>query len=475
MNTFKNPDEGQLNLQVQQNTKKLNQGHLTLSLIKKGLRTRYISKEEEDIFQLQIMDILKDLILRYTNGESTSVTVDTAENLYNSLIYAIDVGLKSMNDTEAALHVIKNGSIRQAYENGIARITACLKESKALYVKLKKNRLKVGLEAYDLTIDEGLALFFNKYGIIFNAHHTMASIDYPLLFDDMSVKGVFYINEYIKTLYMEDRFCRRFSNDEIKNVLASYGRIYKIDYTKILNNIFEMVVNAAFFSVLSDDNTITLGMTEEKYQVLVKKLNGVSSSGMDELIDEGIKKVLLNLKIRERKLSAYILKYKGILKTSLALALETGSLKNLALLEDNLSLQGQKTVFIDGERMSDESFTILVEKLTEEQVPEVKVSVIKSEVHSLEDFLDILGGNCFFGDEYDILFSQLSDLELALLAENVFSDEMRDGPIDLLRAISFGIITNSEWQEMLVKFLSGLKKERLKSVGTSMNNAESLQ
>lgn len=470
MNTSKKPNERRLSVKTHQNGRELTQEPFTLSLIKAGLRACCISKAEVEAFQLQIMDLLKDLILRYTKGESTSVTADTAENILNSVFYSIDAGLQSLNDTDAALGIVKNGNIRSIYEKGLSLVTACFKESKELYMKLRKTRLKVGLEAYDLTIDEGLAIFFDKYGPVFEAHHTMASIDYPLLFDDMSLKGVFYIKGYIETLLLENRFCRLFSNEEIRKLLAAYGRIYKIDYTKTLTNIFELVLNAAFFSVLSEKNGITLAMSDVKYQVLMGKFNSINPLGLDMLIDTGIKKVIHDLKVEEKKLCDYMQKYKGILKTRLASALDTDSLKNLVLFEDEPFLQEQKIIFIDGERMSNESFRKLARRLSKESDANTKVSILRSEIHSLEDFIDILDGNCFFGDEYSYLFSQLSDHELALLATVIFSDEMRDGPIDIAKTILFGITTRSEWQELLVEFLSSLKSEQLKAVEAFMNN-----
>jgi hypothetical protein len=469
MNAFKKPDQGQLNVEADQSTKDLNQEHFSLSLLKGGLPTQRISQAEVEFFQLQIMDILKDLIMRYTKGESTSVTVDVAENILNSLFYSIDAGLQSLNDTEAALNVIKSGNVRQAYDQGLVLVSACVKKSKALYLKLRKSRLKVGLEAYDLTIDEGLALFFDKYGAVFDAHHTMASIDYPLLFDDMSLKGVFYIKGYLETLSLEERFCKLFPDEEIKKVLAAYGRIYKIDYTKTLTNIFELVLNAAFFAALSEEDPITLVMSEDKYRILDGKLDEISSFELDVLIDEGIKKVIDDFEIKEKKLAGYILKYKDIFKTRLASALETDSLKTFILLEDELSLRGQKTIFIDGESMSNESFRELVGRLTKEPDVSIKVSLISSEVDSMEDFIDILEGSCFFGEEYFYLFSRLSDYVLALLAGGMFSDEMRDGPVDISKAISFGIATEAEWQELLVEFLGTIKSEKLKSIQLYMN------
>ncbi len=457
MEISKNPETNRMSKKIHKNTKESKGEPFTLALIKAGLRAGRVSKEEVEYFQLQIMDILKDLILRYTKGESTSVKVDTAADILNSIIYSIDAGLQSINDPDAAFQIIKNGAVWQVYDKGLALVKACFEESKTLYRNLRKSRLRVGLEAYDLTIDEGLAIFFDKYGPVFEAHHTMASIDYPLLFDDMSIQGVFYFKRYIETLSMENRFCKMVPEEEIKKVLMAHGRIHQMDYTKILINIFELVLSAVFFAVLSEENPVTLVMSDMKYRVLATKLNSLSSVQLDMIIDEGLNMVMHAMGINEKELSDYIRKYKDTLKTRLASALATDSLKNFVLMEDEPLFGKIKTIFTDGERMSDVNFQKLIGRLIKELDITAKASLIKSEVHSLEDFIDILEGSCLFGSEYFYLFSQLSDPELALLAEVVFSDEMRNGPIDLSKSISCKILTSMEWQDQFIKFLAGAR------------------
>jgi hypothetical protein len=434
-----------------------------------ALRARRLSQEEAGGFQIQVMDILRDLILRYTNGTSTSVKVDVAEDILNSLYYCIDAGLQSLNDNEAALELIRRGSAGKVYKEGLARVTACFQESRDIYLKLRKSKLNVGLEAYDLTIDEGLGIFFEKYGPVFHAHNAISSIDYPLLFDDMSIKGVFYMKAYMETLLMENSFCRLFPEQDIRSILASLGRIYRIDYTKTLTNIFEIVLNGALFSVLSGPGPITLKMTEIKYRMLESKLGAAGDHELGLMVDEGIRQVINDLKLKDESLIDYILKYRSMVKARLASALETDSLRKLVLLEEGLSLYKDEQIFIDGERMGNMSFRKLAERLSRELDPGVKVNMIRSEVHSLEDFIDILEGSCFFGDEYFCLFSRLSRQELALLAAVVFSDEMRDGPMDINMALDLETEMEVEWQNLFVEFLNTLKAQELESIQNCMN------
>lgn len=449
--------------------KRQSENQYTLSLLTEALRNGRINKVESENFQLQIMNILKDVIMGYTKGESSSVTVSTAENLLNSVFYSIDTGFKRLDDDKAAYEAIKSGSINQIYERGLSLVSACFKESNELYLKIRKDRLKVGLEAYDSTIDVALPAFFEKYGAVFDAHNTMASIDYPLLFDDMSITGIFYIKRYLETLDIETDFCCLFLDKEIEKVLTTYGRIYKIDYTKTLTNIFELVLSASLFSVLSEGSAYSLSMSEIQYEVLLRKLSGSNSHMLDLILDETINRVIRDLEITESKLSDYIGRYKAVLNTRLNLALETDTLNKLVLIEDVIPATSEKTVFIGGEKMMDDDFRELIDRLTDGLESQAKISIIRAESYSLEDFIDILEAGCLFGDEYVLLFSELSDPELGVLSRVIFSDDMRDELIDLAEIIFEEIKSGVEWQEYMIEFLRTLNKERLEAIGVQMN------
>src|SRR5690606_6035417 len=138
-----------------------------------------------------------------TRGESTSVTTETAESLLTSIVYAADAYLSSLADPVKAMADLKTMDIREIYERGVAEVSQCFEETKRLYREITANRLEVPVDAYNLTIDEALPVFLGKYGIIFDAHNTMASIDYPLAQDDMQLQGVFYMKKYFFMLHQK--------------------------------------------------------------------------------------------------------------------------------------------------------------------------------------------------------------------------------------------------------------------------------
>ena len=63
------------------NKSNLSEYQYTQSLIKECVRVNILDKNYIHEVQIKISDILKDLIMKYTNGESSSVTIEKAEKL----------------------------------------------------------------------------------------------------------------------------------------------------------------------------------------------------------------------------------------------------------------------------------------------------------------------------------------------------------------------------------------------------------
>lgn len=172
---------------------RLKANQYTVSLLNEAYRTKLLDYSIISRIQLNLMNLLKDLILRYTNGNSTSVAMDTAESLFCSLLYAIDAFALGCRSPEEAVFKLKTGVTEDIYKQGVEQTAKWFAETKALYLKVRKNKLDITLDSYNLTLNEAIPVFLESYNIIFRAHDGAGSIDYPLVFDDMSIQGVLYI------------------------------------------------------------------------------------------------------------------------------------------------------------------------------------------------------------------------------------------------------------------------------------------
>ncbi|MGI6469234.1 MAG: hypothetical protein GXZ09_01435 [Syntrophomonadaceae bacterium] len=456
--------------------------HYTLSLLKEAYRLKLIDQAGLDAIQSQMMELLARTIMRYTGGESSSVTNETAQRIMLSLFYAIDACMLCLDDSDEALKQLTTRGLASIYQQGLAVLESCLLSTEQIYRRLQEQRLKVDNLAYQTTLDEALPDFFKHYDVLYAAHETMASIDYPLFLDNMQVSGIFYIRNYLLTLTVEDCFCRRYSHQEIKKLLASYGRIYRINTSEALINIFEIAATNAVFSLLAGNPSQQLLISEAQLDMLYKMLSALDEIERQTMLEDQVKLLLQDTErlqndsnpTPDEPWAAWlpIPSLKQLMEHLIAMimprlnkALEYGHLDNVAIVSSKAAAPDKsRTFFTPGVKMDDESFRNLTEELIACQDGAGKADLIVSRCQSLIDFIDILEADCLYEDEYQILYSRLGNMELALLAGMVFPEEIRISGKDFsLRALagqSFGYL----WQEEFSGFLQSLPDHRIKLI-----------
>lgn len=461
----------QLTNEAKINVRTLNKNQYIISLLKEAMRRGAISNKNVLDVQIRIMEVLKELIMKYTKGESTSVTVEVTEGLLNSLLYSLDFYLIELDDPQAALRELKKKDIRTMYEKGIELLRLCVIDTKKLYEKIKRNRLQVELEAYNLTIDEAIPCFFEKYTVIFEAHNTMASIDYPLVFDDMSVRGISYIKNYLEHLDIETEFCSFFSVENIDKILNGFGKMCRLNHTIELINIFELLINNSIFSVLCRNKAGQLNITKGQYDIVNENLKGMDLTRINALINKAVETIITDFQISNPLLIEYINNYKELFIKRVLNAIKNHCLNGLIVIEHEDSKK-YTFAFDEGKRMSEKSFNLAVNRIM--RLPEVidKIEVLNSTVHSLQDFIDILNSDCFFGEEFGHVFNTLSNIELTILAKLVFYEELRDELTDLSEIINCKREVEVEWQEHFVKFIDNLSEDNKEEIERLLNEVD---
>ncbi|OPX87689.1 MAG: hypothetical protein A4E53_02401 [Pelotomaculum sp. PtaB.Bin104] len=450
------------------NKERLKPSQYTLSLLEEGVRAGLIDRRTIGNIQAQIMSLLASLIIRYTKGESTSVKVETARSIFMSILYSIDACMSKFSKPEAAVSFLKTHSVEDIYKKGFALVVSCLAETKALYQEIKDKKLSVPIKAYHSTINEALPEFFKSYDVMFKAHDTMASMDYPLLLGDMRVDGIFYIKRYLEKLEIENQFCSLFADKDIGKLLADYGTVYQIDYREALINVFEVLITNSIFSVLSESEANKLNISKYQYELLLEKFKGLDHSQCSSLITKGVETLIRDLRIDQPKLMAYIWNSASVLMPRFLSALDHDCLVNVVILdsEENHQLE---IIFDEGKSMDDDSFRIMVKQIMECADPVEKTAIITSSIHSLSDFIDVLEANCLFEDEFNVLFNSLGDMELSILARIVFMGEIRSEPACFSARNAGEMPMERQWQTEYAKFLFSLSADRLRAIEQYIN------
>ena len=117
--------------------------------------------------------------------------------------------------------------------------------------------------------------------------------------------------------------------------------------------------------------------------------------------------------------------------------------------------------------MADTSFVFTITKLPaeEKQKSQRKKFTVKRKsmvplplnavycFNSFDDFCDILNSDCFYNEEYKILFDSLEDIELALLGKFIFFEEIEMSRFNFLNEIFKERQYDYIWQESYIEYM----------------------
>lgn len=449
--------------QIQKQTMKVNRSLDAISyfnaLVKEGCRLSLLSPGQLETIQLQLLHVLADQFNLWTGGQSSSVTVETGQRIQQSVFYTLGYYLKSMHDTECALEALKNNALEAILKKGKQQIeedrTAALK----LLSLIQEKCLDTDISAYNDTLQEGLPLFFSAYDMDFEAHETPASIDYPLSNDKMNLTGIDYIYGYVRKLQLENEFCSYFSSEEIKGLLRGYDRQYK----ELLFNVYDLVLTNAIGCLLLGKNELRLHLSDNDRRYLQRDLSAHPAEKLDELVDEAVSRLLRMLFILKPQLVNYIKASTVNLKFRLKNALEVDGLKHLFL-----SAEAESTAsairFEDNDPLDHDRFRTLADEIRACRFISDKLALLHHKPLSVADLIDLLEGDCFFGEEYQEVFFSLEELRLALLIKKLPLDPADSGFLD--------DESSKEWQSSFLFFLGNLEPLRRSSIFTLSDKIE---
>ena len=172
--------------------------------------------------------LLEERIRRYTMGDSTSVPVDTARRLLESILYCLE-----LNRRFPVPELTSQSPIKERWQAGVHQAKRICARAKLLLRQAQRTPPPLVNTAYCDTL-EALPAFFAGYDADFFAQEIPCSFDYPLCQPvSESLLGAEYILEYLRKLLAENTLLRAFSQDALR---ALYVRYY-VDYADLLVNL----------------------------------------------------------------------------------------------------------------------------------------------------------------------------------------------------------------------------------------------
>lgn len=434
----------------------LNQEHYFQSLLQYSYTYNLLDREEFEKVQIQIINILKDIVTYYTMDSSSSIRIEVAESLLLSIYYTISLFIKNNFTAIEGIKIVKEENIKEIFNKGEKLLRVKFDECMILLNNIQKTKLIIKNYAYNDTIDYGIPLFFKEYDIRYGSHETPGSIDYPLASDDMNLVGIEYIEDYLRKLYLENIFCSYFSTIDIEDLLTGYDK----NSYHLLINIFDLVLSNSIGSVFLNKKASNLRITPYEKLYLKNKFIDLSEKEIEKEVLLAVEKIFIEFSINDNHLMNYL--NNASLKVSHELNRNINKIERIFITPNN---EKEKTIkYQDRKSVENSIFRKITEEIRSCNNVESKIKIIKDDIHSLTDLVDLLGADCIFDNEFIEVFNALDDFEIALLLK--FLPDSKELKSD------YGTESEKEWHEKLLDFMDSLDEIKRRDIMMLSNKVE---
>ncbi|MEG1984471.1 MAG: DUF6179 domain-containing protein [Oscillospiraceae bacterium] len=210
------------------------------------LMNENISEDELSRLQLKIWRLLARRTGLYTMGDSSSVQVETAQELLASICFLLRLFIR---ESKSSLRALADDDAESVFSRAIEMAEKKIEHGKQLYMEASSGVPELKSLSLSDTL-QSIGNFFNKYDYRYFAHLIPCDIDYQLCHAvPETLQGIEYVNEYLCRLIIENDIIRHFKKDTVVALLKAYCE----DYNGLLINLCEPVLT----------NTIGLAMIHE--------------------------------------------------------------------------------------------------------------------------------------------------------------------------------------------------------------------
>lgn len=220
------------------------------SLSAEGKRQKIISDDRFAEIKMQVGEILSSLISEYNGEDSTSIMKDKASDIFDSIIYVLDLSLFSFSTHESALEYIAENDVSVIYENGMRYVKRTVLECISLLVKLKADRIYYPDASYNNLIDHEIMAYLKKYDPKFFAHNTKRIFSYNSVNGCGGYRGIINMKKMLENLCFENGFVKKYGEDTVQQICYGYCEKAGRDYNDMGHNVYSLLLCNEIFARL---------------------------------------------------------------------------------------------------------------------------------------------------------------------------------------------------------------------------------
>lgn len=208
------------------------------------------------------------------------------------------------------------------------------------------------------------------------------------------------------------------------------------------------------------EERITLDITDTERRYLKNKLGELKEEEFNEVISRIVEGVCQEFNINDINFINYINKTIYKIMPSIKKNIENNKLENTFITFKN---EDENLIrYEDGESLENSRFKDITEEIRDCDKVDDKIQIIRKEIHSLRDLVDVLGSDCIFDYEFIEIFKVLDDFEISLLLKYIPNDSVMD--------VDYGTESDKEWHEKLEEYLDMINEEKKSKIITESLN-----
>ncbi|MEM5779530.1 MAG: DUF6179 domain-containing protein [Lawsonibacter sp.] len=275
-------------------------------------------------FQEQLWALLARQTALYTGLDSTSVPVETAQELLDSVSFHLRLGWGEPGEPNARVFA---QDLAQVFRAGQQIIREEILRGKHLWELVSQTLPPLGNNSLQDTVSE-IGQFWSRYDHRFFAHQIPCLIDYQLSWPvDENLAGVAYINRYLEHLWIEHEFLNRFPPEEIIPILHAYCP----DYRALPINLFEPVAVNCIGRTMLGCGVSGLSISPEQSRALCRQLEQLPRAEVEGMLISAAGQTAQHLNIARKHSAAYLVHLAKELTPRVMVARDSGGLDGIFL------------------------------------------------------------------------------------------------------------------------------------------------
>ena len=395
----------------------LNSRYYFQSLMERAHLCGLLSDQELSKIQTELLIILAEQTDKWSQGKSSSIPMEKAQELLTSAAFVIGVQLKSYQAPENAVEALKAEPLKSLFEKGLKLVQRKIAISRHRQKRITAHLLNTPNVYYRSTIADGINGFFKLYRPQFSAQDIHITADYPTYLGRPNFDGIEFIERYLRCIEAENEFCMHFSPQDIHHLLCGLTQ----DYRSIPMNLFEPVFLSALGLAILHRNPERLDLSREDIVSLHRLFSGKSKQEIQSVLENvfcDLDKKMELPEISKRYIRLCIPKFAETIQKSVAL-----KTMDKVFLAPAYPERETKITISYGEHMDDTKYQKLVDRILQANNSKDRVNLILQEVHSLADLLDILSDAELYKEDFELLTNLLPAPVFAALLNQYPNDD----------------------------------------------------